>query len=101
MPVFFLLPADGGALSQMGGEVCRWRAEHVEPVVGDGIVRAVWPSELDGFQAVISVEKGADEQAGWAVNAPRRRASRSPAQDQRGAELLEDLHGVVPGRADA
>jgi len=27
--VFFLV--DGGALSQLGDEVCRWRGEHVEP----------------------------------------------------------------------
>ena len=47
----------------MGDEVCRWRGEHVQPVVGDGVVLAVRPSELDGFQAVIRVEVGDDEQA--------------------------------------
>jgi hypothetical protein len=57
--VFFLV--DGGALSQLGDEVCRWRGEHVKPVVGDGAVRpAVRPSELDGFQVVVSVEVGDD-----------------------------------------
>jgi hypothetical protein len=84
--VFFLV--DGGALSQLGDEVCRWRGEHVKPVVGDGAVRpAVRPSELDGFQVVVSVEVGDDERARWAVNGPGRPAPLSPAEDLRGAEL--------------
>ena len=63
MPVFVSFHVDCGVLSELGDEVCRWCGEHVKPVVGDGVVVAVWPSELDGFQAVISVEKGVDEQA--------------------------------------
>jgi hypothetical protein len=62
VPVF-RFHVDGGALTQLADEVGRWCCEHVEIVVGDGVVVAVWPSEFDGFQAVISVEIGSDERA--------------------------------------
>lgn len=99
-PGFFLV--DAGVLSQPGDEIFCWRGEHVEPVVGDGIVAAAWPSELDGFHLIISVEVGDYEQAARAVQAPRRPALCSPAEDLRAAELLEDLPGVGPASvADA